>query len=193
MYLDDFNTFYYELFDKYNLDVEVVPVFSGIHLFLSGGVDASSFMWYNEYHRIMNSGYNSDELNTIFLKDYGFDVPEDGIYCMEETWQNNPEICSQFVNATMEAWVYAFEHQQETLAIVMKYMKKAHVPGHIAHQQWMLSTMEKIIQPDQKMEISTLLDKEDFTKTLHLLLNDEAINHDLEYEQFFKAVGKYAK
>jgi len=193
LYLDDFNTFYHELFKKYNLAVEIIPVFSGIHLFLSGGVDVLSVMWYNEYHTIMNSGYNANELNTLFLKDYGFDVPEDGIYCMEETWKKNPELRDNFVNATMEGWLYAFQHQEEALAIVMKYMKAAHVPGHIAHQQWMLHTLEKIIRPDKNSEISTLLEKEDFLKTLDLLSGDKTINHALKYEQFFKPVGKYAK
>lgn len=192
LYLDDFNIFYHAFFKKYDLDVEIVPIFSGIHLFLSGGVDMASFMWYNEYHTIMNSGYNKDELQPFFLKDYGFDVPEDGIYCTEETWKNHPDLCGDFVDATMEAWEYAFQHPDETLDIVMRYMKEAHVPGHVAHQQWMLNTVKKIIHPDNQ-EINTILTKKDFDKTIKLLSEGKSIDKTIKYEKFFKPVGKYAK
>jgi NitT/TauT family transport system substrate-binding protein len=50
-------------------------------------------MWYNEYHTIINSGYDPEELNTFFFADYGLNFPEDGIYCSGELYRNNPEIC----------------------------------------------------------------------------------------------------
>lgn len=54
-------------FRQYTLDVTIVPQSYSIHLFLRGGVDVASCMWYNEYHTILNSGINPDELTPFFF------------------------------------------------------------------------------------------------------------------------------
>jgi NitT/TauT family transport system substrate-binding protein len=116
-------------------------------LFLRGGVDVASAMWYNEYHQILNAGINPDELTTFFMADYGMNFPEDGIYCLEETWRQHPERCRAFVAASLEGWRYAFAHPEEALDIVMKYVQAANVPSDRVHQKWMLEKMREIIQP----------------------------------------------
>ncbi len=186
MYLDDFNITIKSFIKKYNLDVEVVPVFSGIQLFLAGGTDITTVMWYNEYHTIINSGYDADELQPFFLKDYGFDIPEDGIYCMASTREKNPVLCQNFVDATMTGWVYAFENPEEALAIVIEAMKNAHVPANPAHQRWMLNTMEKIIFPSGEMTINTKLHEEDFNRTQKILRDNNAVSNPIKYYHFYK-------
>ena len=56
-----------------------------------------SAMWYNEYHTILNSGLNADDLTLFFFSRLGLNFPEDGIYCMEETLREDPELCEAFV------------------------------------------------------------------------------------------------
>ncbi len=186
MYLDDFNITVKGFIKKYDLDVEVVPVFSGIQLFLAGSSDITTVMWYNEYHTIINSGYDADDLQPFFLKDYGFDIPEDGIYCMASTWEKNPELCQNFVDATMQGWVYAFENPEEALTIVIEAMKNAHVPANLAHQRWMLNTMEKIIFPSDEERINTRLSEEDFNRTQKILRDNNAIQNPIKYYHFYK-------
>ena len=70
-------------FKKYNLHINVIHQSFSVILFLRGGVDVASAMWYNEYHTIINSGLNEDELTTFFFYDYGLNFPEDGIYVLE--------------------------------------------------------------------------------------------------------------
>ncbi|NLF41380.1 MAG: ABC transporter substrate-binding protein, partial [Bacteroidales bacterium] len=70
------------LFNKYNLDVEVVPIGSSNNLFLMDGVEIVIANWFDEYHSIINSGYDPDELNVFFFSDYGLNFLEDGIYCL---------------------------------------------------------------------------------------------------------------
>ncbi len=134
-------------FQKQGLAVTIIPQSATLNLFLRGGVEAASAMWYNEYHLILNAGVDPEELTTFFMADYGLNFPEDGIYCREDTLRARPEVCRGFVAASLEGWQYAFEHPQEALDIVMKYVEAAQVPTGRVHQKWMLERMRDIIQP----------------------------------------------
>ncbi|MBI5249928.1 MAG: ABC transporter substrate-binding protein [Desulfomonile tiedjei] len=130
------------------LTTNVVPMYGTINLFLKGGVDAISGMWYNEYHTLLNSGLDSDELSLFFFRDDpALDFPEDGIYCLEKTYQDDPQSCAKFVQASLKGWLYAFEHTDEALDIVMKYTDEANVGTNRAHQKWMLARMRDLIMP----------------------------------------------
>jgi NitT/TauT family transport system substrate-binding protein len=134
-------------FRKYDLSVTTVPLYSTINLFLKGAVDAISAMWYNEYHIILNSGYNPDELTLFFFSDYGLNFPEDGLYCLEDTYRGDPDLCKRFVHASLQGWLYAFEHEAETVNLVMRYAEAAHTGTNKAHQRWMLERMTDLILP----------------------------------------------
>jgi NitT/TauT family transport system substrate-binding protein len=135
------------LFKKYGVKVEAVPQRQSVTLFLWDGVDATSAMSYNEYHLILNSGVDPDELVTFFLRDYGFDIPEDGLYCLEETFLEDPERACAFVAASVEGWEYALAHPEEAIDIVMRHIGKARIPNSRVHQRWMLDGMRDIISP----------------------------------------------
>ena len=107
-----------------------------------------SAMWYNEYHTILNSGLNPDDLTLFFFSRLGLNFPEDGIYCMEKTLREDPESCEAFVQASIKGWLYAFENQDDALNIVMKHAKAAHTGTNKAHQRWMLARMKELIMPE---------------------------------------------
>jgi NitT/TauT family transport system substrate-binding protein len=135
-------------FRKCDLSVTTVPLYSTVNLFLKGAVDAISAMWYNEYHIILDSGYNPDELTLFFFSDYGLNFPEDGLYCLEETYRADPDLCKRLVQASLRGWLYAFEHEAETVDLVMRYAESAHTGTNKAHQRWMLRRMKDLILPD---------------------------------------------
>jgi NitT/TauT family transport system substrate-binding protein len=134
-------------FRKYHLTVREIPQSATLNLFLRGGVQVASAMWYNEYHLILNAGLNPDELTTFLFSDYGMNFPEDGIYCLEETARSHPDTCRRFVQASVAGWQYAFAHPDEALDIVMQYVTAANVPTDRVHQQWMLERMRDTIEP----------------------------------------------
>ncbi|HTY26107.1 MAG TPA: ABC transporter substrate-binding protein [Desulfomonilaceae bacterium] len=138
-------------FRMYNLRVTTVLMYSTVNLFLKGGVDAVSAMWYNEYHTILNSGYNPDELTLFFFSDFGLNFPEDGLYCLEETLRADPDACARLVQASLRGWLYAFENETEALDLVMKYANAAHTGTNKAHQRWMLARMKDLILPNGDM------------------------------------------
>ncbi len=137
-------------FKKYQLAVSIVPQSYSVNLFLRDGVDAASAMWYNEYHTILNSGMNTDEITTFFYSDHGLNFPEDGLYVMEDTLKKDPEAVCAFVKASLEGWKYAFDHPDEAVGIILKNMVAANIPANKVHQKWMLARMKDIIYPSDK-------------------------------------------
>ena len=135
------------LFRKYNLHVNTITQGPTINLFMRGGVDAVSAMWYNEYHLFLNSGLNEDELTIIFYDQHDLNFPEDSIVCLAETWRTRPEVCRQFVQATLEGWQYVVTHRDEALRVVMKRTEQARTGTNLSHQRWMLDRMCELIQP----------------------------------------------
>ncbi|MCX5828063.1 MAG: ABC transporter substrate-binding protein [Deltaproteobacteria bacterium] len=148
-------------FRKYGIEVKPVSQGATVNLFLRGGVDAASAMWYNEYHTIISSGINEDELTTFFFDRYGLNFPEDGIYVLKETYERDRELCCKFVKASLAGWKYAFEHPDEATDIVMKYIKDAHAGGNRVHQRWMLTRIKDLMQQvDPKVPIGALNPKD---------------------------------
>jgi NitT/TauT family transport system substrate-binding protein len=135
------------LFAKHRIKVRVVRQSHTVNLFLRGGIDVTSAMWFNEYHTILNSGVDPEELNVIFLRDQGMNFIEDGIYTMEKTLRKDPDLATAFVDASLEGWRYAFDHPDEALDIVIKHMREAHLPANRMHQKWMLERMRDLMMP----------------------------------------------
>ena len=176
-------------FKHFGIKVIEVPQSFSVNLFLRGGVDVASAMWYNEYHTIINSGINPDELNTFFFYDYGLNFPEDGIYTLEETYRENPEVCCSFVEAAIEGWHYAFSHPKEAVDIVMSYIKKAHLPANRVHQEWMLARMKDLITPTGSTIPLGDLSVDDYMRVAGFLIRDSTITKIPPYHSFFKSCG----
>jgi len=176
---------------KYNLDVEVVPQTYSVNLFLRDGVDVVSAMWYNEYHTILNSGYDADELTTFFFADHDLNFPEDGIYALEETVKSKPHFCGDFVRASIEGWIYAFTHPEEALDIVLKYTKEANIPANRMHQKWMLERMQDLMLINNSIEISGILQEDDYYRVADELKNAGMIDTIPSFDVFYKYCGAY--
>jgi NitT/TauT family transport system substrate-binding protein len=173
-------------FQRNNLSVTIVPLYAGTNLLLKGAVDATTAMWYNEYHTILNSGFNPDELTVIFFSDHGLNFPEDGIYCLEKTYLSNPGLCARMVEATLRGWIYAFEHQDEALDIVIKYAEAAHTGTNRAHQKWMLARMKDIILPDGDKGRLGKLSQEDYDRVAAVLKDQEFIVVAPPFSEFYR-------
>ncbi len=174
-----------------NYSIELVRILNTINLFLMDGVDALTVMYYNEYDQIINSGINEDELNAFFFSDYGFDIPEDGLYCMESTYTLKKAALSKFVEATLKGWEFVAGHKEYTLDLVVKKMNEAHIPNNRAHQSWMIDRMLELIIPGEKnINKGCLLDK-DYYRALEILKGDnpENFSHsNFPFDDFYKPV-----
>lgn len=168
------------------INMQVVRIHSTINLFLMDGIDAMTVMNYNEYDQIINSGINEDELNTFFFADYGYDIPEDGLYCLQSTYNDKKEALNKFKQATLKGWEYAAENKEYTIDLVVAEMKKAHLPNNKAHQRWMLDRMLELITPGEKKVKRGELLESDFKHAFDIIkLNSEKKIDDLKIEEFY--------
>jgi NitT/TauT family transport system substrate-binding protein len=171
-------------FKLHHLSVTIVPQSATVNLFLRGGVEVASAMWYNEYHTILNAGIDATELTTFFLADHGVNFPEDGIYCMLDTFRNNPQSCCRFVRASLEGWQYALAHTEEALDIVMKYVDEANIATDRAHQKWMLERMRDVILPPGVEIPMGVLRPEDFARVAQELAANGIIDRVPNFDDF---------
>ncbi len=181
---DAFSTQPLALFKRNNLNVKVVPQGTTVNLFLRGGVDAISAMWYNEYHLILNSGLDEEDLTTVFFDRNGLNFPEDCIICMQDLALKRPGSCSSFVKATFEGWDYAAHHKDEALNAVLKRTEKAKAPTNRNHQRWMLDRMCELITPAKAGTATGELAVEDFRRVADELKSGGQIKSAPAFEEF---------
>lgn len=171
-----------------NYAVNWISILSGINMFMVDGVDALTVMWYNEYNLITNSGINPDELNTFFFSDYGLNIPEDGLYCLNNTLNTRKTDLEKFVRASLKGWEYVSENKDEALDLVLKTMKKAHFPTNKAHQRWMLDKILELYEPGNKNVQKGELAEPDFHKSQSILIEGDYLKEKIPFSSFYKPV-----
>jgi len=181
------------LFKKYGLSVEIIPQSSSVNLFLRGGVDVASAMWYNEYHTILNTGINPDELTTFFFSDFDLNFPEDGIYTLERVYKKDPSLCCAFVRASLEGWRYAFAHSGEAVDILMSYREKMGLPASRVHQEWMLRKIEELIEPNYSKRKIGVLSEADYQRVSASLEKEQMIETTPPFSSFYKSCDADSK
>jgi NitT/TauT family transport system substrate-binding protein len=179
------------LFRKFQLDVKIIQIGSTNNLFLMDGVDITTANWFDEYNSIINSGYNPDELNTFFFADNGLNFLEDGIYCLSNKLKKDPKLCSDFVQATIEGWMYAFDNPEEAVEIVVNYAKEAKQPVNRTHQRWMINRYRDLYIPKGQTTINTALSEKDYQFVADVLDENGLITLVPSYDDFYQPVIKH--
>lgn len=127
------------------LEIERVPQSITPNLFLRGGVEAMSGMFYNEYHLLVDTGIEPEDLTLFRLPEYGIDFPEDGLYVLESTLNENAEAISAFVAATRRGWEQAFADPESALDLVLQQQRAMRIPANRTHQRWMLERIRAVM------------------------------------------------
>ena len=107
------------------VNIEWIPFISHTNLYVSGAIDATLAMNYNEYYQLIMAGQRLNRNQIIYMRDIGCNVPEDGVYVTKEYFANHKAEVDKFVKASKRGWEYAISHPKETLDIVMLYMRQA--------------------------------------------------------------------
>jgi NitT/TauT family transport system substrate-binding protein len=125
-------------------DFELVSQGWGMEPFLEGELDIASAMIYNEYHVILESGMQPEDLNIIDYADYGLDFPGDTLFTSRQMVEENPDLCARMLQASLRGWQYAIEHPEEAADIVLKYDESGMQTRE--HQISMMSEIAKLVQ-----------------------------------------------
>jgi NitT/TauT family transport system substrate-binding protein len=154
---------------KENLDFQWVRFASGINLMLSGAIDATVAMSYNEYYQLMQAGVELTDTNVYRFCDHGYNVQEDGVYVTLDFYKKNKEAALKFAEASRRGWEWAAEHPDETLDIVMKYVREGRVETNRILQELMLEEILRLqvdresgkrefrLRPDMVQQMSQLM------------------------------------
>ncbi len=174
------------LINTNGLDVTWVPFLSNIALFISGAIDATICMSYNEYYQLKMSGFEINEDQVIRLKNMGYDVPEDGLYTTKEYYQKHPEVLKNFAEATKKGWEWVRlpENREETLDRVMKMVKQYHTPSNRVNQKFMLDEILRL-QEDNGVA-PYYLSEERFDFALKILIDNNFLINTVSYQDFVK-------
>ncbi len=112
--------------------------------FTKDELDVASAMIYNEYYVVLEGGYKPEDLNIIDYADYGLDFPGDALFTSKTTADQNPDLCTRMVRASLKGWQYAIEHPEEAVDIVLKYDQTG--VQNRAHQLSMMTEIAKLVQ-----------------------------------------------
>lgn len=178
---------------KYGLNVTKIRQSYTINIFLAGGVNAIMAMWYNEYHTILNSGIDPEELSLFFFKDHGLNVPEDGIYTLEENYRKDPALSKAFVEASVKGWLYTFDHPEEAVDIVLGRMRSDKIPANKEHQKWMLKCIEQLMMTNGDMSKIGALSAKDYMTVSGMLKENGLIDKVTELGSFYVPTDKHAE
>lgn len=163
-----------------NLDVQWISFVENINLYISGAIDATLAMSYNEYLQIQAAGY--EDKPVMLLSDEGFDYPEDGLYVSMDFYRRYPEKAKAFAEASKRGWEYAHKKPKEALDIVMKIIKRENLKSGRYHQEKMLEEILRLQFDTPESAPSFELHPEDVRKLSDLLLKYRRINEPVTYE-----------
>lgn len=180
-----------ELLDQiaknYNLQIEWIRFNSGINLFLSKAVDICLVGSYNEFPQLKECGMEVDSTHIMRFADYGYNLPEDGLYVSEKFYQDHPETVRKLAHASMRGWKWANEHPKEALDIVMEQVSKNNIGTNRYHQQKMLEEVLRLQTERESGQRTYHLSRERFEQAVKILFPSEMqkMPH-LRYDNFVK-------
>lgn len=178
-----------ELLDRmaeyYGLDVSWIFFNSGINVFLSGAVDICLMSSYNEYLQLEECGIKKDSIYTFRLADYGYNLPEEGLYVTEDFYNRHPDAVRKLVKACTRGWQWVNLHREEALGIVMDVVRENNIGTNRYHQRKMLDEILRLQLDKRVNERTYRLNREDFKKAESILLNEKEKSH-IPYQGFIK-------
>ena len=170
---------------RYQLNCKWIRFNSGVNLFLAGAVDICLVGSYNEYLQLAEYGLRPDDTYLLHFSDYGYDLPEDGLYVTDEFYQAHPDIIPKLVRASIRGWEWANEHKEKALDIVMDIVHENNIGTNRYHQRKMMEEILRL-QVDKSCNKRTyLLSPEDFESASDILLNGQE-RENIHYTDFVK-------
>ena len=129
---------------KEGLGYQWIPFASNINLYVSGAVDATLAMSYNEYYQLLQTGITLNESNVYRFCDHGYNIQEDGVYMTRSYYETHRDQARRFAAASKKGWEWAAAHPKETLDIVMRYVQKEHIATNRVLQKLMLDEILRL-------------------------------------------------
>jgi NitT/TauT family transport system substrate-binding protein len=168
---------------KEGLDYQWIPFSSGLNLFLSGAIDATLAMSYNEANQLLEAGFTVSDSNTYRFCEHGYNVQEDGVYMTRQYYESHKEQARKFAEASRRGWEWAVEHPDETLDIVMDYVTRHHIATNRVMQKLMLEEVLRLLTDRESGQREYRL-RPDMVKLANsLMLENQLLLRGVPYEE----------
>ena len=169
--------------NKDHLNYEWIRFASSVNLFVSGAIDATLAMSYNEYYQLAQAGVKLSERNVYRFCDHGYNVQEDGVYMTRTYYDEHRDEARSFARASKQGWEWAANHPEETLDIVMKYVRRDHIGTNRILQERMLKEVLRLMIDRESKQREYRLRPDMVKKANQLMLENKMLEREIPYEQ----------
>ena len=178
-----FSELAFSMNNRYNLNIQWVPFISHINLYISNAIDATMAMSYNEYFQLKIAGQKIQKDQTLYFRDIGYNVPEDGVYTTASFYKTHKQEVEKFAEATRKGWEWAYQNPEETLDIVMMYCQANNVATNRVVQEWMLQECLKVLSNKNSGKRTYTLDPKGLDLANQLMTEGGVIKKNIPYQQ----------
>jgi NitT/TauT family transport system substrate-binding protein len=168
---------------QYDLNIEWVPFLSHTNLYVSGAIDATLAMSYNELFQLKLAGQRIKPNQILRLGDMGYDVPEDGLYVTANYYRRHKAEIDKFAKATQKGWEWVAAHPDEALDIVMLYIQQNGIASNRISQEWMLKECIKLIADKKTGKRNYRLEPKSLELANRILCDNNIISKPITYKQ----------
>ena len=166
-----------------NLDYQWITASSSLNIFVSGVVDAVMAMSYNEYYQLKQTGLVQSEQGVYRFADHGFNIQEDGVYMTAAEYRKNQDAAERFAQASRRGWEWAAQHPDETLDIVMGYVKEYRIATNRVLQKLMLEEILRLQLDPDSGERAFRLRPDMVQKASRIMREGGILSRDVTYEE----------
>ena len=168
---------------KEQLNYEWVKYASNLNLYIKGAIDAAVAMSYNELYQMIQTGLPLTEENIYRFCDHDYNVQEDGVYMRRDQYEQRKEQVTKFAQASRKGWEWAAEHPEETLEIVMKFVRNNHIATNRTLQKLMLAEVLRL-QVDRESKKREFRLRPDMVKQAsRLMVENRMLRREVRYEE----------
>lgn len=171
---------------KEHLDYEWIRFAQNVNLFVSGALDATVAMSYNEYYQLMQAGVEMTDTNVYRFCDHGYNVQEDGVYMTREYYSEHKDQARRFAEASKRGWEWAVEHPDEALDIVMKYVDMNNIATNRVMQQLMLQEVLRLQVDRESKQREFRLRPDMVQEASRLMVENKMLSREVTYEELIE-------
>ena len=176
---------------KDHLNYEWIRFAQNINLFMTGVLDATLAMSYNEYYQLVQAGMEISDKNVYRFCDHGYNVQEDGVYMTRDYFEKHRDQARKFAEASKKGWEWAAQHPDEALDIVMQYVDREQIATNRIMQRLMLKEILRLQVDRESKKREFRLRPDMVRQASQLMLENNMLSRQVTYEELMDIKPKH--
>ena len=166
-----------------HLNYEFIRFAQNVNLFVSGALDATLAMSYNEYYQLIQAGMKVTDKNVYRFCDHGYNVQEDGVYMKRDYYEKHREQAHKFAQASRKGWEWAAQHPEEALDIVMQYVDRENIATNRVMQRLMLKEVLRLQVDRESKKREFRLRPDMVRQASRLMVQNHMLSREVTYQE----------